>query len=402
MVNLVRTASMPSSLRFNFLVSGLSDNPAVALRTILEDANFGLNISQEIDTLSFDSAANWCTAKGYKVNVAFLDINYGEAIELICNAGRLLLIRTGGVYKCVAEEDSQTVAAFSEDINILPNSLSWGYIGQEAKFNRLRIKYVDENENYTLQDIILEDIAQIEADGYPREVTYDLSAVSSMLVAAELGNILFKKAKFVNIYIQFKIGLKDAQVEIGDIIEVSSTKLGFTDKLFRILKIDETDDFGYQIYAVEHYGQIYDPDISFTDWHPIPFEPPEPGITAPPYVYISSFTQTIIPVLQSYQVKVTVNYTVPAADPEFDHIELWVRAGYDTVWNLAGADNTGNIDYTAPEPYVDYEYKLVTVSPAGDKTDFNLSPTSYHYPTSGPYFYPGYGGGRYGIQPWGI
>ncbi len=402
LVNLVKTASISSGVRFNFLVTGLTSNPAIALRTILEDTSFGLGIESEIDVDSFDVAAGWCDSKGYKLNVAFLDINYGEAIQLICTSGRLLLIRTGGVYKCVPEEDSQLVALFDEESNILPGSLSWGNIGEEMKFNRLRIKYVDEEDNYTLQDIILEDIARIETDGYVREVVYDLSAVTSMLVAAELGNIFFKKARFVNIWIKFSIGFKDATVEIGDIIEVSSKSLGFSNKAFRILKIDENEQFGYDLYAVEHYAEIYDPDISFTDWHPVPFEPPDPGVTGPPYVYINSFTQEIVPVLNSYQVKVTVNYTVPSSDPEFDHVELWVRPGYASNWSLAGEDSNGNVDYIAPEPYVQYEYKLVTVSPDGEKTDFNLSPTSYHYPTSGPYFYPGWGGGRYGVQPWGI
>ncbi len=401
LINMVKTAAISSGVRFNFLVTGLTSNPATALRTILEDTGFGLGVVNEIDTNSFDMAAGWCSSKGYKLNLAFLDINYGEAIQLICSSGRLLLIRTGGVYKCIPEDDSQSVAAFDEQTNILPGSLNWGYIGEEAKFNRLRIKYVDEEEDYTLQDIILEDIARIEADGYVREVTYDLSAVSSMLVAAELGNVFFKKAKFVNIWLKFSIGFKDATVEIGDIIEVTSSSLGITAKPFRILKIDENEKFGYDLYAVEHYAEIYDPDISFTDWHPEPFEPPDPGITGPPYVYITSFSQTIVPALYGYQVRVTVNYSVPD-DPEFEHVELWVRPGYAVTWSLVGEDNNGNIDYLVPEAYVDYEYKLITVAPDGEKTDFNLSPASYHYPTSGPYFYPGWGGGRYGVQPWGI
>jgi hypothetical protein len=402
LVNLVKTAAISSGLRFNFLVNGLSDNPAVALRTVLEDPNFGLGIANEIDGDSFDAAANWCTTKGYKINIAFLDIDYGQAIELIRNAGRLLLIRTGGIYKCIPEEDSAPVAAFDEAANILPGSLEWGFLGEEAKFNRLRVKYADEEEDYTLQDIILDDIAQIEADGYVREVTYDLSAVTSMLVAAELGNTFFKKSKYIDIWLKFSIGLQDALVEIGDIIEVTSSSLGFSNKPFRILKIDENEKFGYDLYVIEHYAEIYNPDVSFTDWHPEPFEPPDPGVSGPPYVYIDSFSQEIIPVLNSYQLKVTVNYTVPTDDEKFDHVEVWVRPGYSSNWSLVGEDSNGNIEYIVPEPYVDYEYKLVTVSPDGEKTDFNLSPTQYHYPTSGPYYYPGWGGGRWGIQPWGI
>jgi hypothetical protein len=402
LVNLVKTAAISSGVRFNFLVTGLTDNPAAALRTILEDSNFGLGIVNEIDGTSFDTAANWCTTKGYKINIAFLDIDYGRAIELIKNAGRLLLIRTGGVYRCIPEEDSAVVANFDEASNILPGSLEWGFLGEENKFNRLRVKYADEQENYTLQDIILEDVEQIEADGYVREMTYDLSAVTSMTVAAELGNTFFKKSKYINIWLKFSIGLQDALVELGDIVNVTSSSLGFADKPFRILKIDENEKLGYDLYVLEHYSQIYDPDISFTDWHPEPFEPPDPGTTGPPYIYIDGFTQEIIPVLNSYQVKVTVNYAVPAGDPEFDHIELWIRPGYSNTWSLVGENSNGGITYTVAEPYVDYEFKIVTVAPDGDKTDFNLSPTAYYYPASGPYYYPGWGGGRYGVQPYGI
>jgi len=401
LLNLVKTPAISSSLRLNFLVQGLTDNPAEALRLILEDGYFGLNIAQEIDGASFDAAANWCAVKGYKVNVAFLDISYGDAIELIRNAGRLLLIRTGGVYKCIPEDDAQPVAHFDEAENILPNTLEWGYIGEENKFNRLRIKYSDEEENYTLQDLILEDVAQIEVDGYVREVTYDLSACTSMTVAAELGNVFFKKAKYINIWVKFEIGIKDAYVEIGDIIELSSSRLGFSHKLFRILKVDETERFGYAIYAVEHYPEVYDPDISFNNWHPAPANKPEVGDVGPTTVEIIGVSQEVYPVPGGYQVRIQVSYVVPPDDPEFDHVELWVRPGYSTSWSFAGEDNTGTLGYVVPEAYVEYQLKLVTVAPDGEKTDFATSPFEYFYPVLAPYAHAGYGGGRWGVQPWG-
>ncbi len=402
LINLVKTASISSNLRFNFLVTGMSDNPATALRTILENGYFGLNIANEIDQDSFDSAASWCTTHGYKVNVALLDVSYANAIELIKNAGRLLLIRNAGVYKCIPEEDNTVAASFDEASDILPGSLEWGFIGKENKFNRLRVKYMDEAENYTLQDVILEDNIQIDADGYVREQTFDLSAVTSMSVAAELGNIYFKKSKFIDIYINFVIGFKDALVEVGDIVEITSGNLQFSAKEFRVLGIDEVENFGYQIYAVEHFAQIYDPLVNFNNWHPLPKKPVEPGVSAPPLVYIDSVSQEIIPLSGGgYQARMSVNYTVPGNDPAFKHVELWIRPGYSSVWEYVGINDSGNIKYSVSEAYLDYEVKLVSVSPSGEKSVFAESPNEYFYPTLAPFSTPAYGGGRWGVQPWG-
>ncbi|MBI5789279.1 MAG: hypothetical protein HZA78_10535 [Candidatus Schekmanbacteria bacterium] len=401
LINLVKTASISSSLRFNFLVSGLSDNPAQALRTILADRYFGLNISTEIDADSFDAAAAWCQTRGYKVNTALLDISYGDAIELIKNAGRLLLVRSGGIYKCLPEEDNPVSAAFDEADNILPGTLEWGFLGKEHKFNRLRVKYLDESENYTLQDLILEDYLQVDVDGYVREQVLDLSSVTNMTLAAELGNVFFKKSKYIETYIKFSIGFKDALVEIGDIISVTSVNLGFSAKKFRILKIDENEDFGYEIFALEHYEQVYDPLVNFNAWHPAAFVPPDPGLSAPPLIYIDAVTQEVTPLSGGYQVRIAVNYTIPTGNPKFDHVELWLRPGYSDVWEYIGVNDSGVVKCSLPEAYVNYELKLVTVSAQGEKSDFNASPGEVFYPVLAPYAHAGYGGGRWGVQPWG-
>lgn len=397
LINIYKTGAIVGA-NFYFLVSGLTDNPATALRLILEDTYFGLGVSYEVDGTSFDSAAAWCDTKGYKINLAFTGASYGDAFGMIMRCGRLLLIRTGGMYKCIPEEDSSVVMSFDESTNILPGTLSWGFLPEDRKFNRLKIRYSDEEENYTLQELILDDITQMEEDGYIKEANYDLAGVTSMVLAGELGWMHFKKIRYVNIWIQFEIGLKDAYVEIGDIIEVTSSKLGFSSRKFRIIKVDEKEAFGFKIYAAEHYSEIYDPDLTINNWHPEPFEPPDLGTLGPPYVHIDSIDTEIIIIPGGYQAKGVINYTVPT-DPEFDHIELWVKAGYSDIWEFVRIDSSGSVIYFFPETYVDYELKLITVAPDGDKTDFNLSPSTYFYPMAD--LRPGFGGGRFGVQPFG-
>jgi hypothetical protein len=401
LINLVRTSQVGSWPRFNFLVQGFTDSPAYALKFLLEDPSIGMNIANELDSDSFDQAAGFCSANGFKINIAYLNINYGDCIQLILNCGRLMLIRTGGVYRLIPEEHTPSAATFDTETNIFPNTLQWGFVDKDVKFNRLRIKYADEEENYTIQDLIIEDIEMIERDGFVREETLDLSGTTSMVAAGKLGNTFFKKSKYINVYVHFEVGLQDALMEIGDIIELTASELGYNNKYFRILKIEETDTFGYRIYAVEHYSEIYDDDITVNNWHPERLDIEGMGDNSLENIYIGEITQEIVPTGEGgYQNILTLDFTVPD-DEKFERVELWVKPGNHDYYNYVGQSDNGKLTYVPPESYIPYQFKLVTVDTDGNKTDFSQAPFTSYYPTLAPFTYPGWGGGRYGIQPYG-
>ncbi|MFQ5645909.1 MAG: phage tail protein [bacterium] len=399
LINLVKTASISRSLSFYQEVSGYTDNPATALKNILEDPDIGLNISSELDDNSFIAAAGFCDSKGYTLDLAFLDINFGEALKMIMHCGRLMLIRTGGVYKCLPEEDSAVTVSFDTASNIIPGSLEWHSINKDEKFNRLRVKYADSQENYTIQDLILEDIAQIESDGYVREEVLDLRGVTSMAKAADLGNISLKKSKFINIYVSFEIGLKDALVEIGDIIQLTASDLNFTDKQFRVVKIEETGNFGYKIYATEHFSQIYDSDITVNNWHPQSLDFGGLDSLGVSQLSIDQISQSVGVKNKGYYSIIDITYTVPAEG--FDHAELWARPLFQGNPVFVNISDNGTFTYYPPEAYVPYEFRLVAVDKERNKSDISQAPRRTFYPNLAPYSTPGYGGGRYGIQPYG-
>ena len=101
-----------------------------------------------------------------------------------------------------------------------------------------------------------------------------------------------------------------------------------------------------------------------------------------------------------YQNILTLNFGVPS-DDKFSHVELWIKSGNHEHYTYIGQSDNGKLAFVPPESYIPYQFKLITVDTDGNKTDFSQAPFTSFYPTLAPFTYPGWGGGRYGIQPYG-
>ncbi|NTU42265.1 MAG: hypothetical protein HGA78_04280 [Nitrospirales bacterium] len=401
--NLVKTDEI-SSADFKAVVATGRENAADAVEFILSDSELMLGLEGEIDQVSVAEARNFIAVNGRHIGVAFASSNFNAALKLILDATGLLLVRVGGRYKLIPDRDDPPVMSFDTEENIIPGSFDWGMMDYQATCNQLRAKYTDAEDDYAQQDLTVGDPALIERDGYLRESTIDLTPLQQVESAQRRAEEVYK-TQLISWWCRFRIGAQDARAEPGDIIDITNLRLGWEAKPFRIIQIDESTEEeglqGYQVTALEHIPERYIPTYPWTQWTPAP-PLSEDGNTLPlEYVYIDTITQQIFNNNQVYTVSLHINYTLPD-NPQFDRVELWARKDNETAFTRMADNDSGEIVITAlPEVWITWHFKLIPVAANGTKLSATNAPVSSYYPHTAPYSYPGWGGGRWGKQPWG-
>lgn len=286
-INLIKNDRISGNPRFTFDITGASNNPAQNLLEIYEGGGEyfgkGINIPNEIDRDSFLTAIDFCNAEGFECDMAALDPSYGEIEKALLDAGSLLRIETGGIYKLIPETDTQVAAELhaTDDYKkdrIIRGSWALETIDETQKFNVLRITYPDAEEDFIQRDIVIDVTGEVDTENgvlpqmyendalinindsefdFLRSSTYNFPAVTSRSQALRLGIQKFKKQNLGNLGFSFAVSIKDTYLEKEDIVSVFIDELGFTGKQFRIRRIKENQDFGFGLICSEHFSEMY-------------------------------------------------------------------------------------------------------------------------------------------------
>lgn len=185
---------------------------------------------------------------------------------------------------------------------------------------------------------------------YPNEpvnkasVTYDL--VNNNVQAYYLANRQLEQAR-EDLIVIFKTTYVGIQVNAGDVISITNTAYGWSSKLFRAVKVNETSlpdgTLGAQIEAHEYNAQVYD-NFDITAFSPSPnSDIPNIGffgtLTAP--VVTDQEPNAAIPTF-------SVDVTIPSTG-QINIVSLYyttVAAPVETDWTLWGVQQT-----TSSSPY---------------------------------------------------
>ena len=111
---------------------------------------------------------------------------------------------------------------------------------------------------------------------YPNEpvnkYTATLSMVNDSVQAQYLGNRMLEQAR-EDLIVSFNTAYPGIQVNAGDVVSVTNSAYGWTDKLFRVIKVNETSlpdgNLGARFELSEYNAQVYD-DATITAFTPAP------------------------------------------------------------------------------------------------------------------------------------
>jgi hypothetical protein len=203
------------------------------------------------------------TISGYEIN-GVIDTSRSvlDNIETIAAAARSFFtfdVHTGRW--CVIINRVGTSVATFDNSNIL-GPITVSGTGLTDFYNRVQVSFpnkelIDQRDTSTYS-IATVDRYENEPDN-TLEISYDI--VNNVLQAEQLALIQLKQTR-VDKVIKFQTDFSQLQVKAGDIIDVTNSNYNFTDKLFRVISVEEEDaedgTIRLGITALEYDADVYD------------------------------------------------------------------------------------------------------------------------------------------------
>ncbi|MBF0153266.1 MAG: hypothetical protein HQL64_05950 [Magnetococcales bacterium] len=406
-VHLVKDVSIGSNnpvinaLVHSNVVTGLGGNPADAMLTFLTDPVTGLGLpSDSLDWSSQYATAYWCEQHGFGFNRAYAAFYDAEQVfREICAAGRIMtLIRDGRIY--LKPDDVEPASYKVGEIETIPGSLRIG-IHSASRPNRIEAQYVEPFYGYTTERIYVEDLDAIARDGQQIQ-TVDLTGVTDQTQAFKLAWFILRTIQDCPYWCKLKVGMETARViPLGGVIEIeSSTNAIIGAKQWRVLSIEETEAFIYQIECIQYNANVYQ-EPAYSPWYNqvTELEPVQgwPGPSSGPASVVNFQITNVAFPQGGGGTEITLDWIRPME--RYDSVSIqWSHNGID--WIAAGSAINGPFNFTWP-----MRYGLVhirSISNYGGGSNVDTAPTLTRY-VSGRQDndYPGYGRGQWGMQPYG-
>jgi len=150
-----------------------------------------------------------------------------------------------------------------------------------ALYNGVEVEFADQNRKDQLNTVLVSTPAGDRNANEPDNILkYKLDMINDNIRAERLANIDLNQSRVATV-IQFEADYSGIQTDVGDVIKLTNNLYGWTDKLFRVMRVTEnSDDSGMitaQISAMEYSDDYYTnpiinetPDIGFIDLPRIP------------------------------------------------------------------------------------------------------------------------------------
>ena len=256
-----------------------SDNPSWCLLDYLTNERYGKGLAiANIDIPSFYTASGICDTDVTAYGSTTIDIMDCNAIidtssPVIDNVREFLkgcrgyLPYVGGKYKLICETTG------SSSITVTEDDIIGGYTlaspSKNSKYNRVIISYVNPARNYQVDEVQfpeIDDSSYAAADkhaamktvdgGFLLEGRFDMKTITSPYQALELAEVILRRSREA-LGLTINVSFSAYDVAIGDILGVTHSSLGFSNKQFRVLGINFNADFTLGLDLMEHQDSHY-------------------------------------------------------------------------------------------------------------------------------------------------
>jgi hypothetical protein len=258
------------------------DNPALQLLWFLLGWNINGKLSvgcgvpyQRIDLPSFITAANICdeaitlaaggTQPRYRTAGVGSDAdNRMEIIQLLLGSMNATLRDSNGKLSLtVMKNDLATPVLTFDDDDIL-GEFAWNQTrGLDEMVNAVHGKYTDPSNNSLYQPVEYPTISITSIDGIERMQTFDMPWVQEGRRAQRIAKQVLQRAQYKGVF-SATFTMKALGCEVGDIVYITFSSLGWTNKPFRILSQGINNTGAVPMTMIEENAAIYAWDSSET------------------------------------------------------------------------------------------------------------------------------------------
>lgn len=263
----------------NAQTAAFSNNPAWCLLDYLTNERYGKGLAiANIDIPSFYTASTICDVDVTAYGSTTIDVMDCNAIidtssPVIDNVREFLkgcrgyLPYVGGKYKLIVETTG------SSSITITEDDIIGGYTlaspTKNSKYNRVICSFVNPDRNFQVDEVQfpeINDSGYSAADkhaamktvdgGFLLEGRFDLKTITSPYQALELAEVILRRSREA-LGLTINVSFSAYDIAIGDILGVTHSSLGFSNKQFRVLGINFNADFTLGLDLMEHQNSHY-------------------------------------------------------------------------------------------------------------------------------------------------
>jgi len=293
--------------QMTFKMNNTLNNPGDVLYDYLTSTRYGAKLSNaEIDVNSITGTSN-VEMKGYcdelvaytnKANVSTTNKRYqingmlstfdscSTNIDKICQASATFFtfnVKEGKFAaipnRAISTAEKANCLVYNDD-NIV-SKIDISSTELYALYNGVEIEFMDQNRKDQTNTVLVETPAGDRNANEPDNVLkYKIDMINDNVRAERLANIDLNQSR-VGTVIQFDADYSGIQTDVGDVIKVTNNLYGWTDKLFRVMRVTEiSSDTGIvtaRISAIEYSDDYYTnpastetPDLGVIDLPRIP------------------------------------------------------------------------------------------------------------------------------------
>ena len=274
-----------------------TQNPALMIRDLLTapEERYGAGIAAaDIDDTSISAAANICDSdpgngRGAPMFTANGVINPADGVEnnlaKLLSACRGMLVYEAGKYRLhINQADAVSGIKLGEaDIH---GEVKVSLPGMESRPNEMVVSFIEPENKWQVDQVAIPDPSGsntfLTADNnVPNPMEIGLAMTTSRQEAQDIGFVTLKEMR-VGIPVSFTASEAALEAVVGDIIELTVTDLGWTDKQVRVLGLEQLPNGLINVVGMLHDATVYDLDTSVA----IPTVPgttlPDPSTCLPP------------------------------------------------------------------------------------------------------------------------
>ena len=342
----VNITSNPSETH-KFQKITFSKNPAVIIRHYLT-SDYGLNLSDdEVDTTSFDAAANVCdetitnkdttTSNRYECG-GMVDLGKTpmDIISQILTSCVGTLVYEQGKYKLFAGAATSSVKTFTED-NLRGEVKVRTKPSKKDLYNAVKGVFQDSANQYHSSEFELQTNSTYETEDGSERIIRDIELpfTSSRVAAQRIARLHLNKARQA-ISVDLPCNMSAMEVSVGDTIALTLSDLGWTAKEFKVLEWNLSEDGGIDLRLQEEASAVYSwtsaDDETTTDAAPNTTLPSSFSVSAPDTIAVSDS------MVEHYdgQIVPETTITIASTDPYSQFFEITYKLSSDSDYTLLG------------------------------------------------------------------
>ena len=352
-----------------------SANPALAVRDYLTNTKYGFAAdTTEINDTAFNAAANACdedvaldatisgggTENRYEIHGTFTTENAPKRIleEMITSCGGLLSYSNGKFSIKVAEYTTPTIT-LDENDSISPITLQTKQ-SKRDNYNAIKGIFAPPETNYIVTDYpaLTSTTFETEDGGTRRFLDYDLPYTTSSPMAQRLAKIALYRNR-QQIMLQGNFGMKAFDLQVGDNVYVTNSRLGFSSKVFEVAEwslVTSADDAGNPSLSVAL--SLRETNSAVYDWNADEKAFTQDNTTLPdPFTLTSPTVVTDEGVLTVNQQPVaTIEVSASSTNPQVTQFYAEYKQSTDSDYITLGYSDSGF--FTIPNVITDVIYDI--------------------------------------------